>query len=139
VATGADVTIVTLGAMVGTVLEAVGQADWTADVIDLRSLVPWDAAAVLRSVEETGRLVTVEEAPRSGGWGTEIAAHVAGAGFAHLTAPVTRITCPDVPVPYGKELEMQFLPSAEYVNEQVTELLSTGLHPRTWWEKEGIR
>jgi pyruvate dehydrogenase E1 component beta subunit len=138
IAAGDDVTIVSLGAMVRTVLEAVEQADWSADVIDLRTLAPWDAETVLASVARTGRLVLVEEAPRSGGWGTEVAAHVAGEGFGYLTAPITRITCPDVPVPYGKDLEVRFLPSADYVAAQVDELLATGFHPAPWWVKEGF-
>jgi pyruvate dehydrogenase E1 component beta subunit len=132
---GDDVTIVTLGAMVGTVLEATATASWTADVVDLRTLLPWDVGAVLSSVERTGRLVLVEESPLTGGWGVEVAARVAGEGFRHLKAPITRITCPDVPVPFGKELEARFLPSAEYVVSQVDELLATGSLPAPWWTK----
>jgi pyruvate dehydrogenase E1 component beta subunit len=132
---GDDVTIVTLGAMVGTVLEATAMASWTADVVDLRTLLPWDVGAVLSSVERTGRLVLVEESPLTGGWGVEVAARVAGEGFRHLKAPITRITCPDVPVPFGKELEARFLPSAEYVVSQVDELLATGSLPAPWWTK----
>ena len=138
-ASGDDVTIVSLGAMVGTVLEAVAEANWSADVIDLRTLIPWDVDTVMASVARTGRLVVVEESPLSGGWGTEIAARVAGDGFGHLVAPICRITCPDVPVPFGKHLEERFLPSAAYVVEQVDELLSTGSNPTPWWEKEGLR
>ncbi|HSJ28865.1 MAG TPA: transketolase C-terminal domain-containing protein [Acidimicrobiia bacterium] len=138
VARGSDVTIVSLGAMVGTALEATSTADWTADVIDLRTLVPWDVDAVLESVDRTGRLVLVEEAPVSGGWGVEVAARVAGEGFRSLRAPITRITCPDVPVPFGKELEARFLPSADYVVDQVDELLATDALPAPWWIMEGI-
>jgi pyruvate dehydrogenase E1 component beta subunit len=133
---GDDVTIVTLGAMVGTVLEATAMASWTADVVDLRTLLPWDVGAVLSSVERTGRLVLVEESPLTGGWGVEVAARVAGEGFRHLKAPITRITCPDVPVPFGKELEARFLPSAEYVVNQVDELLATRSLPAPWWTQE---
>ncbi|HVR33660.1 MAG TPA: transketolase C-terminal domain-containing protein [Acidimicrobiia bacterium] len=136
---GDDVTIVTLGAMVRTVLEATAMASWSADVIDLRSLLPWDVEAVLFSVERTGRLVLVEESPFTGGWGVEVAARLAGEGFRHLTAPITRITCPDVPVPFGKELEARFLPSAEYVVSQVDELLATGSLPSPWWKKKESR
>ena len=56
-----------------------------------------------------------------------------------LRAPITRITCPDVPVPYGKELEQRFLPSTEYVASQVDYLLATGKHPEPWWSKEVAR
>lgn len=137
-ADGADVTIVTLGAMVHTVLEAAEGADWSADIIDLRTLLPWDKGAVYESVARTGVLVIVEENPMTGGWGTEIAAAVAGEAFESLTRPVLRITCPDVPVPYGKDLEQRYLPSAAYVRDQVGALLETGRRPEPWWVKEGL-
>jgi len=138
VRSGDDVTIVALGQMVGVANEAAENAGWTADILDLQTLVPWDREGVLGSVAQTGRLVLVEESPLTGGWGTEVASWVASEGFKHLTAPIVRITCPDVPVPYGKELEQRFLPSAEYVHEQVSELLKTGERPRSWWEtREG--
>jgi pyruvate dehydrogenase E1 component beta subunit len=134
--TGSDVTIVTLGAMRGTVTDAAAAADWSADIIDLRTLIPWDKEAVLASVAKTGRLVIVEESPFSGGWGTEIASYVSSYAFADLTAPVTRITCPDVPVPFGKDLELQYLPSADYVHAQVGSLIETGSLPVHWWDQE---
>lgn len=137
-AVGDDVTIVTLGAMVGTVLDAAANASWSADVIDLRTLLPWDVDAVFESVERTGRLVLVEEAPFTGGWGVEVASRVAGEAFHSLRAPITRVTCPDVPVPFGKDLERRFLPSSEYIVSQVDELLATGAHPSPWWIKEGL-
>jgi pyruvate/2-oxoglutarate/acetoin dehydrogenase E1 component len=132
--TGDDVTIVALGQMVGVSTEAVDAASWSADVIDLRTLVPWDRDAVLSSVGKTGRLVVVEESPLTGGWGTEVASWVASEGFRHLRAPVVRITTPDVPVPYGKELEQRFLPNAPYVREQIDGLLKTNERPKSWWE-----
>lgn len=135
-AEGEDVTIVATGTMVGVAQQAAVDAAWSADVIDLRTLIPWDEAAVLESVARTGRLVIVEESPWSGGWGTEIAAKVAAKGFRSLQAPITRITVPDVPVPYGKALEERYMPSPEYVVEQVGALLDTGEHPLPWWEKE---
>lgn len=136
--TGSDVTIVSLGAMRAVALAAAEAADWSAEVIDLRTLVPWDKSTVLESAGRTGRLVIVEENPFSGGWGTEIASVAASELFGELVAPVLRITCPDVPVPFGKELEQRYLPSADYVGAQVSELLETGKSPRHWWEKEGL-
>jgi pyruvate/2-oxoglutarate/acetoin dehydrogenase E1 component len=136
---GSDVTVVALGTMVGVAREAEVSSDWSGDVIDLQTLVPWDEAAVLESVAKTGRLVLVEESPWSGGWGTEIAARVAARGFDSLKAPITRITCPDVPVPYGKGLEERFLPSSDYVTSQIDYLLATGKHPEPWWTKEVAR
>lgn len=136
VSTGDDVTIVTLGQMVSVARAAAEGADWNADILDLRTLVPWDRQGVLASVAKTGRLVTVEESHFSGGWGTEVASWVAGEGYEALRAPIVRITCPDVPVPYGKELEQRFLPNPAYVREQISEFLSTGTKPRAWWEKQ---
>ncbi len=134
---GDDVTIVALGQTVEIARVAAAGAEWSADIIDLRTLVPWDRERVCESVERTGRLVLVEESPYSGGWGTEIAAHVAGECFHSLRAPVIRFTCPDVPVPYPAHLERRYLPDATDVRAGITELISTGRRPRPWWETEG--
>ena len=132
---GDDVTVVALGQTVGIALEAAEGAPWSAEVIDLLSLMPWDRATVLESVRRTRHLVLVEENQRSGGWGTEIASVVGAECFGDLRAPIHRITAPDVPVPYGPDLEKRFLPSAEYVGEQITALLSTKTTPSPWWEE----
>lgn len=137
VAHGSDVTIVALGQTVGTAMHASADAGWTADVIDLRTLVPWDRSRVCESVERTGRLVLIEESPYSGGWGTEIAAHVAGECFHALKAPIVRFTCPDVPVPYPAHLERRYLPNADDVRSGIDELIQHSRRPRPWWEKEG--
>ncbi len=134
---GNDVTVVGLGQTVGIALGAMQEASFTADVIDLRSLIPWDREMVCESVARTGRLVLVEESPFSGGWGTEIASYVASACFSHLKAPVLRITCPDTPVPYPPHLEKRFLPSAPYVREQIEVLVRTNEPDKPWWIKEG--
>lgn len=133
---GDDVTIVALGQTVNRALEAVHDTgmQWSADVIDLRTLAPWDRETVVASVARTGRLVVVEEAPYSGGWGTEVTDHVAGELFGQLKAPALRITTPDVPVPYAANLEDRFLPSPRYVAEQISELLTTGRRPAPWWK-----
>jgi pyruvate/2-oxoglutarate/acetoin dehydrogenase E1 component len=135
VAEGEDVTIVALGQMVGVAASAAQRAPWSADVLDLQTLVPWDRAAVEESVRHTRRLVVVEEAPYSGGWGTEVTDHVCGALFGELTAPPLRVTAPDAPVPYNGKLEARWLPSSDYVVEQVDELLATGKRPSPWWER----
>jgi pyruvate dehydrogenase E1 component beta subunit len=132
---GGDVTLVALGQTVRIAAQAAEAASWSGEVIDLSTLQPWDKATVTESVRRTGRLVVVEENQHTGGWGTEIAAHVAGACFESLTAPVLRITAPDVPVPFGAELERRFVPSAEYVGEQVSSLLETRRVPAPWWEE----
>lgn len=134
-AEGDDVTIVTLGQTTSIVLGALGSASWTADVIDLCTLVPWDRVGVLESVSRTRRLVVVEQSPWSGGWGTDIVAAVTAELFGELVAPPIRITCPDVPVPFNPVLEARFLPNAEEIIRQVDELIGTGKRPKPWWER----
>ena len=135
-ATGEDVTLVAAGQMVGVALAAAGREgqSWSADVIDLQTLLPWDRETVLRSARRTGRLVIVEESPYTGGWGTEVTDYVAGELFGLLKAPTLRITTPDSHVPYAGALEGRFLPSPDYVEDQVGELLKTGRRPSPWWE-----
>ena len=138
VAAGDDITLVCLGSTVRTCLAAASEAEgWTADVWDLQTLQPWDTDAVLTSVRRTGRLAVVEECPYSGGWGADIVARAVSEVFGDLSAPPLRITAPDVHVPFGKELEQRYLPSAEYVAAQVGELLATGERPLHWWERDG--
>ena len=138
VASGDDITLVSLGSTVRTCLEAASGAEgWSADVIDLQTLQPWDTEAVLDSVSRTGRLGVVEECPYSGGWGADIVATVVSEAFGDLSAPPIRMTAPDVHVPFGKELEQRYLPSVEYVTSQVGELLATGESPPHWWERDG--
>jgi pyruvate/2-oxoglutarate/acetoin dehydrogenase E1 component len=116
---GSDVTIVALAAMVPRALEAAdrlaGEHGIDAEVIDLRTLIPLDARAILRSVEKTSRLFTVEENPRVGGWGAEIAALVADEGFYSLDAPIVRITTPHIPLPSAANLEDLALPSVDRI------------------------
>lgn len=132
---GSDVTIVALGQMVAVAVEAAEAADWTAEIIDLRTLVPWDDETVMASVERTGRLVIVEESPYSGGWGSDIVGEVAAQLFGQLQAPPLRVTAPDAPVPFSGNLESVYLPSADYVRTQVGELLESGRRPLPWWER----
>jgi pyruvate dehydrogenase E1 component beta subunit len=116
---GSDLTLVALAAMVPRALEAAErlQADHaiSAEVIDLRSLIPLDAQAILRSVEKTSRLFTVEENPRALGWGAEIVSIVADEGFWSLDAPIVRITTPHVPLPSAAALEDAALPTVERI------------------------
>ncbi len=137
-ASGDDITLVSLGSTVRTCIDAAGAAEgWSADVLDLQTLQPWDIEAVLESVSRTGRLAVVEECPYSGGWGADIVSTVVAEAFGDLNAPPIRITAPDVHVPFGKELEQRYLPSTEYVTAQVGELLATGETPPHWWERDG--
>ena len=138
VAEGEDVTLVALGSTVRTARAASESAPWSADVIDLLTIQPWDRELVLSSVAKTGRLVIIEESPRSGGWGADIAAAVAEEAFADLKAPIVRVTTPDVPVPFAPELEERFLPTAEELNAQIDGILQSGRVIGPWWRREGL-
>ena len=107
---GSDVTLVGLSIAVGHCLKAADELAHqgvSAEVIDLRSLVPLDARAVLASVAKTGRLVIVEENPGQLGWGAAIAAIAAEEAFGDLLAPVTRVSGGNVPWPVARELEAE--------------------------------
>jgi acetoin:2,6-dichlorophenolindophenol oxidoreductase subunit beta len=132
---GEDVTVVALGQTVQIAREAAVASGWSADLIDLRTIQPWDREIVTASVEKTGRLVTVEENQSTGGWGTGVVAFVASQCMGALRAPPLRVTAPDVPVPYGTSLEQRFVPSAEYVSVQVSSLLKNDALPSAWWEE----
>ena len=132
---GDDVTVVTLGQMVGVARRAAAGGSWSPDIIDLLTLYPWDTDLVYESVSRTGRLVVVEEAPYTGGWGADIVAEVAINAFGELKAPPMRITAPDVPVPFGTQLERHYVPSSEYVDAQIVEYLKTDRPPLPWWER----
>lgn len=118
---GSDVTLVTWGAMVKETLEAAEQLAETgvsAEVIDLATIYPLDMDSILESVEKTGRLVIVHEAPRTCGVGAEIAAEVAEKGLYHLLAPVQRVTGYDTVMPLFK-MEKQYMPTAGRVLKAV--------------------
>jgi pyruvate/2-oxoglutarate/acetoin dehydrogenase E1 component len=115
---GADVSIVTFGAMVHTALEAAATLESSgvhAEVIDLRSLAPLDRDTILTSVAKTSRALLLYEARRTGGIGGELAAIIAEEAFEYLDAPIVRIASEDTPVPYAPPLEAAFLPSVEKV------------------------
>ena len=119
---GDDVTICALGAMVRKALEAAERLDAdgvSAEVIDVRSLVPLDPRTILDSVCRTSRLVTVEENPRLCGWGAEVASIVADEGFFALDGPIVRVTTPHLPLPAADALEDLAIPSADRIVEGV--------------------
>ena len=95
-----------------------------ADVIDLRSLAPWDRELVLSSVRRTRRCLIVHEDTLTAGTGAEIAAVVAHEGFFDLDAPVTRLATPDVPLPYNTTLMDAVLPSVDAIVDRITHVLS---------------
>jgi len=120
---GDDVTVVTWGAMVYTAEEAAKQLDGVSiEIIDLRSVMPWDKAAVLESVRKTSKVLVLHEDTRTGGFGAEIAATIAEDAFEDLDAPVKRIAAPDTPVPFSPPLEKAFIPQVEDVAAGLREL-----------------
>jgi 2-oxoisovalerate dehydrogenase E1 component len=118
---GDDITIVTWGAMVPRCEEAA--KDVSADVIDLRTLMPWDREMVLESVRRTRRCLIVHEDLKTGGFGAEIAAVVADEAFLDLDAPVARVTMPDIPSPHHPVLLNWAVPSVEKIRARIDELV----------------
>jgi 2-oxoisovalerate dehydrogenase E1 component beta subunit len=123
---GSDLTIVSWAAMVHTAseaAEALAEDGVEVEIVDLRTLVPFDEETVLRSVAKTGRAIVLHEAPRTGGFGGEIAATIAEKAFEYLDAPIVRVTAPDTPVPYSPPLEQYYLPGKDDVLEAARKLL----------------
>jgi acetoin:2,6-dichlorophenolindophenol oxidoreductase subunit beta len=124
---GRDVTVVTYGAMLDL---ALGAADdlagdgIKAEVLDLRTLQPWDEAAVLDSLSRTHRLVVLHEAVEAFGVGAEIAARMADAGFDELDGPIVRVGAPFMPVPFARQLEEAFRPDAGRLISAVRRVLA---------------
>jgi pyruvate dehydrogenase E1 component beta subunit len=115
-----QVTVIAWAAMVQTALEAAdkgAQRGFDLEVIDLRTLVPFDQDRVLASVKKTGRVVIVHEAPRTSGFGAELAATIQEKAILHLEAPILRVTGFDTPFPYT--LEHEYLPDADRILDAV--------------------
>jgi pyruvate dehydrogenase E1 component beta subunit len=136
--TGTDLTIVALGNMVNVSKAAIAQAGVSADLIDLGTIVPWDKETVLNSVRKSKRLIVVEEAPLSGGWGSEIIATVTKELFSSLVSAPFRITTPDTPVPFNGGLEAKFAPNPDDVCRQILESMKNNSVPDAWWINEGV-
>lgn len=120
VAEGTDVTLVTWGASVFQCLEAMDKLpeDLSVELIDLRTIYPPDMDTIIQSVQKTGRCVVVHEAPKTVGFGAEIAATIQEHCFLHLEAPVQRVAGFDTVMPYYK-LELEYLPDAPRIAEAV--------------------
>jgi acetoin:2,6-dichlorophenolindophenol oxidoreductase subunit beta len=113
---GSDVTVVALASTVPLALTAADELDRdgiSAEVIDLRCLIPLDMATVLGSVAKTSRLVVVEENPYQGGWGGTVVSIVAEEGFESLDAPIRRVAAENVPLPFADALEDRVIPTVE--------------------------
>ena len=122
---GEDLTIVTWGAMVYTATEAAAELakkDVSVEILDLRTIMPWDKAAVLESARKTSKVLVLHEDTHTGGFGAEIAATIGEEAFEDLDAPVKRVTAPDTPVPFSPPLEKAFIPQVEDVVKGLREL-----------------
>ncbi|MBI3789691.1 MAG: dehydrogenase, partial [Gemmatimonadetes bacterium] len=123
---GTDATIVTYGATVQRALQAasaLAEQGTSVEVIDLRSLSPWDQEAVAASVKKTNRVIVGYEDSISWGYGAEIAAWIANECFAYLDAPVKRVASTDTFVGYAPQLEDAILPQAESFVRAVEEIV----------------
>jgi len=124
---GKDLTIITWGAMIYVADEAAGELakdGVSAEVIDMRSIIPFDEEAILESVGKTGRVIILHEAPLTGGAGAEFAARIAEKAFDYLDAPIKRVASLDVPTPYSPPLEAFYLPNKDKVLAAARELLA---------------
>ena len=121
---GSNVTIVTYGYGVHWAIELLdAEKTISADLIDLRSLLPWDKEAVMTSVKKTGKVIILHEDTLTGGIGAEISAYISQYGFEFLDAPVVRSASLDTPVPMASALEQNFLPKDRFV-KQLKDLLA---------------
>ncbi|MDP7259814.1 MAG: transketolase C-terminal domain-containing protein, partial [Anaerolineales bacterium] len=115
------------GAMVPDALQAtdtLAAEGISCEVVDVRTLAPMDAEAVLVSVRKTGRALVVHEARRTAGVGAEISATISEHAFESLDAPITRLTAPDTPTPYSPPLEKAYRPDAESIAAAARNLAS---------------
>ncbi len=117
---GDDVTVIAWGSMLERVMKVL--EPFNAEIIDLLTLSPFDSETVLGSVEKTGRVLIVHEAPKTCGFGAELAATIAEEAMLFLRAPVLRVAGPDVPVPLARLVEY-YLPDAAKIAAAVEELL----------------
>jgi 2-oxoisovalerate dehydrogenase E1 component len=121
---GDDLTIVTWGAMCERCEEAMEKTGISADIIDLRTIVPWDREMIFESIQKTNRCLIVHEDTRTAGFGSEIASEITENQFRYLDAPVHRLTMPDIPMPYNVDLMNHVLPSVEKISKKAEEILS---------------
>jgi pyruvate/2-oxoglutarate/acetoin dehydrogenase E1 component len=115
---GTDIAVITYGAMVWTALEAATELEKqgvSLEVVDLRTLLPYDREAVLASVRKCNKVILLHEDTRTGGMAGELAALIGEEAFNDLAGPIVRVTAPDTPVPFAPQLEEYFLPNAKRV------------------------
>ena len=124
---GRDMTVITYGAMVWAALDAARELEkegLSVEIVDLRSLLPYDEETVLASVRKCGKVILLHEDTRTGGMAGELAALIAEKAFEDLDGPIVRVTAPDTPVPFSPPLEEYFLPNAQKVVDAARKLAS---------------
>ncbi len=122
---GTDIAVITYGAMVWTALEAAQQLEKegiSLEIVDLRTLLPYDEDAVLASVRKCNKVILLHEDTRIGGMAGELAALIAEKAFDDLDGPIIRVTAPDTPVPFSPPLEEYFLPNARKLADAARQL-----------------
>lgn len=122
---GTDIAVITYGAMVWTALEAAQQLEkegLSLEIVDLRTLLPYDEDAVLASVRKCNKVILLHEDTRIGGMAGELAALIAEKAFDDLDGPIIRVTAPDTPVPFSPPLEEYFLPNARKLADAARQL-----------------
>jgi len=123
---GKDITVVANLLMVYKAMEAAAELEKdgiSMEIIDVRSLVPFDYETVFKSLEKTSRLMIVEENPKCGGWGAEVAAHVAEEAIYHLDAPIKRVSGLNTPIPFAPIMENYVVPSVQRIIEEAHSLM----------------
>jgi 2-oxoisovalerate dehydrogenase E1 component len=123
VSRGDELTVVTWGEAVHRCLDAAADFGARVEILDLRTISPWDKTAVLDSVARTGKALVVHEDTRTGGFAGEIIATIASQAFTDLDAPLERLTTPDCPIPYNVGLMDAVLPSTQKIRAAMQELL----------------
>lgn len=125
---GEDATIVSIGGMVNEALEAalrLAERGIECEIIDPRTITPLDTKPILDSIKKTNILVVAQEAPKFGGFGSEVAAQVIDDAFFYLDAPVKRVGAPFTPIPFAENLEETYLPNSREIETAVIEALET--------------
>jgi 2-oxoisovalerate dehydrogenase E1 component len=121
---GDDMTIVTWGAMCQRCVEAAKKANVSADILDLRSIIPWDKNAVWKSLHKTNRCLIIHEDTKTAGFGAEIAAEIMSEAFTLLDAPVKRLAMRDIPVPHNVHLMNAVMPGVDDIAKAMEELMN---------------
>ena len=125
VRSGDELTVITWGAMVARCTAAADRIDAEIEVLDLRTIMPWDKDAILASVEKTGRCLIVHEDNMTAGFGAEIAAWLVKHAFYSLDAPIERLTMPDIPSPHNVGLLNAVVPSAAKIEDTMVTILES--------------